>query len=281
MAANAFRLPRVWAFAHQKGGVAKTTSALGVAGALVEQGYRVLAVDLDPQASMTLALGHRPAEIRTSLVHVLSGQVPWRAALLHTEVENLDLLPATGHLRQIGGQWMNQGVYDGVRRMVQDIRTYDFIILDSSPSLNIFTANVLVAAHLLLIPTQPEYFSAYAIRHVLQLVRWVRETHHPALKYRIFITMFQKRNRAHALIRARLERTFGMGLCQTVIGVDTKLREAAIAGVPIQFFASRTRTANQYRALTQEVLAYDQQTPPQVLVSARPQTVGRAASGAE
>jgi len=273
--------PRVWAFAHQKGGVAKTTSALGVAGALTEMGYRVLAVDLDPQASLTLALGHRPAEIRLSLFHVLSGQVPWHAALLKTEVENLDLLPATERLNQLSSRWLNAGIYDSVRRMLQGIHAYDFIILDAPPSLNIFAVNALVAAHLLLIPTQPEYFSAYAIRHVLQLVQWVRETYNPELKYRIFITMFQKRNRAHALIRARLEATFGIGLCQNLIGVDTKLREAAIVGLPIQYFAPRSRAANQYRALTQEVLAYDRQTPTQVLTQPQQETVGRATAGAE
>ncbi len=280
MAANPSVQPRIWAFAHQKGGVAKTTSALGVAGALTEMGHRVLAVDLDPQASLTLALGHRPSDIHTSLAQVLADQVPWHAALLKTDVENLDLLPATGRLSQMGSHWLASGVYDGVRRVLRPIRGYDFIVIDTPPSLSIFTVNALVTAHLLLVPTQPEYFSAYAIRHVLQLVQWVRDTYNPDLKYRIFITMFQKRNRAHALIRARLETTFGVGLCQTLIGVDTKVREAAIAGLPIQYFASRSRAADQYRALTQEVLAYDQQTPTQVLLR-RQETAGRATAGAE
>ena len=280
MTGNPSLQPRIWAFAHQKGGVAKTTSVLGVAGALVEMGYRVLAVDLDAQASLTLALGHRPVDIHTSLAQVLNERVPWHTALLKTDVENLDLLPATPRLSQVGSHWLNTGVYDGLRRVMQSIRGYDFVLLDAPPSLSIFTVNALVASHLLLIPTQAEYFSAYAIRHVLQLVRWVRETHNPGLKYRIFITMFQKRNRAHALIRARLEATFGVGLCQTVIGVDTKLREAAIAGLPIQFFASRSRAADQYRALTQEVLAYDRQTPSPDLLQPRQEAAGGAATGA-
>ncbi len=273
--------PRIWTFAHQKGGVAKTTSVLGVAGALAEAGYRLLAVDLDAQASLTLALGHRPAEIRTSLAQVLAGRVPWHAALLKTEVEGLDVLPATGRLSQVGSQWLAAGKYDALRQVLQQVRGYDFILIDAPPSLSIFTVNALVTAHLLLIPTQPEYFSAYAIRHVLQLVQWVREHYNPDLKYRIFITMFQKRNRAHALIRARLEATFGVGLCQTVIGVDTKLREAAIAGLPIQFFAARSRSAQQYRALAQEVLAYDRQTPAQVELPASQAAAGGATAGAE
>ncbi len=272
--------PRIWAFAHQKGGVAKTTSALGVAGALTEMGHRVLAVDLDPQASLTLALGHRPAEVNPSLAQVLNEQVPWHAALLKTEVENLDLLPATGRLSQVGSQWLAAGVYDGLRRVLAGIRGYDILILDAPPSLGIFTVNALVAAHLALIPTQAEYFSVYALRHMLRLVQWAREAYNPGLKYRIFITMFQKRNRAHALVRARLEATFGLGLCQTIIGVDTKVREAAIAGLPIQYFAARSRAAEQYRALTQEVLAYDQQTPTQVLFPQQ-EAAGRATAGAE
>jgi len=253
-----------WAFMHQKGGVAKTTSAAAVAGALVEQGYRVLALDLDPQGSLTLALGFRPQEQSLTIAQVLQSDDPtlWQRAVRPTEVENLDLIPANASLSAVMSTL--SGNYLRLRKALDRITTYDFIIMDTPPVLRLDIAPaVALAADVLLIPTQAEYFSVYAIADVLKLVRWARQSHNPGLMYRIFITMFQKRNRAHALLRARLEATFGDGLCQTVIGVDTKVREAAIAGLPITHFAPRSRAALQYRALTQEVLAYVREQNPQ------------------
>ncbi len=248
-----------WAFMHQKGGVAKTTSAAAVAGALVEQGYRVLALDLDPQGSLTLALGLQPQEQPTTIAHVLRADkadpAVWKAAIRPTEVENLDLVPANASLTTVMAEFAKD--YLILRRRLEHVSGYDFIIMDTPPVLRLDIAPaVALAADLILIPTQAEYFSVYAIADVLKLIRWARRVANPRLMYRIFITMFQKRNRAHALLRARLEATFGAGLCHTIIGVDTKVREAAIAGLPITHFAPRSRAALQYRALTQEVLTH-------------------------
>jgi cellulose biosynthesis protein BcsQ len=136
---------------------------------------------------------------------------------------------------------------------------YDYTLLDCPPMLGAITLNALTAAHLLIIPTQAEYFSAYALRDMMALIRRVRSETNLALAYRILITLLDQRNRTHRTIREQLQQTFGAGLFDTVIEVDTKLRESPIAGTPITQFKPGTRGSLQYRALAQELIEYVQQ----------------------
>lgn len=125
--------------------------------------------------------------------------------------------------------------------------------------LGAITLKALTAAHLLIVPTQAEYFSAYALRDMMALVRRVRGETNPTLAYRILITLLDQRNRTHRAIREQLRQTFGVGPFETVIEVDTKLRESPIAGTPITKFEPRSRGSLQYRALAQELIEYVQQ----------------------
>ncbi len=248
------------AVSSQKGGVAKTTTVLSLAGVLAEEGHRVLAVDLDPQGNLSLGFGVQPKQLVYSMADVLLNAMPAENVLLPTGIQGIDLLPANKHLQLAERYLPSRPHYQhALKQVLQSIADqYDYILLDCPPALSTLTTNALVAAQLALLPTQAEYFSAYALKPMLQMLRAVRERHNPALVYRILLTMFRRRNRAHRVIRARLEATFGSGLCQTVIETDTKLREAAIAGKPITHFAPRTRSAEQYRALAQELVAYVQ-----------------------
>jgi chromosome partitioning protein len=133
---------------------------------------------------------------------------------------------------------------------------YDYVLLDCPPSLGAITLNALTAADLLIIPTQAEYFSSHALRDMLSFVRTVREEHNPDLTYRILITMLDLRNRIHRLIQNQLASTFPDALFKTVIQVDTRLRESPVVGLPITYFSTKSRSAEQYRALSQEVAEY-------------------------
>ena len=249
------------AIAGQKGGVAKTTTAMNLAGAFAEQGKRVLAIDLDPQGNLTVGLGFHPKEINQSATEVLLKGVPLEKALYHTKIEEIDLLPSTPTLRFAEQILPRRPNYRAVLRQALENAVdngYKVVIIDSPPSLGALTANALTAANLALLPTQAEYFAAYALKATLQMVQTIRQSSNPNLAYRILITMFRRRNRALALIRARLEATFGNGLCKTVIETDTKIRESAIAGLPVTHFSPKTRSAMQYRALAQELALYAQ-----------------------
>jgi chromosome partitioning protein len=122
------------------------------------------------------------------------------------------------------------------------------------------TVNALTAADLLIIPTQAEYFSAYALRDMMTIIRKIRTEDNPKLAYRVLVTLLDQRNRTHRDIREQLERTFGIGLFRTVIEIDTKLRESPILGLPITQYKPSSRGAQQYRSLAEELIQYVEQT---------------------
>ena len=128
--------------------------------------------------------------------------------------------------------------------------------MDCPPFLGAITTNALSAADLLIIPTQAEYFSAYALRNMMGMIRRVRQESNPGLGYRILITLLDRRNRTHRNIQEQLQNTFGEGLFRTVIEIDTKLRESPIAGLPITRYRPGARGSQQYRELAQELTEY-------------------------
>jgi chromosome partitioning protein len=134
------------------------------------------------------------------------------------------------------------------------VSNYDYILLDCPPSLGAVTVNAMSAADMVIIPTQPEYFSIHGLRGVLAAIRRIRTLNNPNLNYRVLITMMDRRNRIHITLSEQLRTTFGEGVFQTVIETDTKLRESTVVGLPITHYNPRTRAALQYRALAQELM---------------------------
>jgi chromosome partitioning protein len=133
---------------------------------------------------------------------------------------------------------------------------HDYILLDCPPALGAITLNALAASDLLIIPTQAEYFSAYALRNMMGTIRRIRQDVNPALAYRILVTLLDRRNRTHRNIFEQLQATFGQGVFTTVIEIDTKLRESPIAGLPITQYKPNSRGSQQYRVLVQELIEY-------------------------
>ncbi len=250
------------AISNEKGGVAKTTTTLSLGAALVELGNRVLLIDLDAQANLTLALGFEPGENENTSSNIMLDSVPILDVCKKTDVEKLDLIPSSSRI-EISEQFLP--VRTGYTTILQKaIRTtslpYDYIILDCPPALGAITKNALAASDLLLIPTQAEYFSAYALRNMMTLIRNIREHDNPNLAYRILVTMMDRRNRTHRNIHEQLRATFGEGVFNTVIEMDTKLRESPIAGLPITHYKSGARGSTQYRVLAQELIEYAKET---------------------
>jgi chromosome partitioning protein len=146
------------------------------------------------------------------------------------------------------------------RNAIQPISaSYEYILLDCPPALGAITLNALSAADLLIIPTQAEYFSAYALRNMMGSIRRVRQEINPQLAYRILVTLLDRRNRTHRNIFEQLQSTFGQGVFTSVIEIDTKLRESPIAGMPITQYRPTSRGSQQYRVLAQELMEYVQE----------------------
>jgi chromosome partitioning protein len=247
------------AVSNEKGGVAKTTTTISLGAALVDQGCRILLIDLDAQANLTLALGFEPGESENTSSNIMLDNSPLLSALRKTEIENLDLIPSSLRIETSEQFLPIRTNYTTIlRRAIAAVPhlPYDYILLDCPPALGAITQNALAASDLLLIPTQAEYFSAYALRNMMNLVRRIREEDNPNLAYRILVTMLDNRNRTHRNIHEQLRSTFGEGVFNTVIEVDTKLRESSIAGMPISRYKPGARGTTQYHVLAQELIEY-------------------------
>lgn len=254
---------KVITISNEKGGVAKTTSTLSLGAALAELGHRVLVMDLDAQANLTLSLGFEPGEAEHTSSDIMLDNAPLLSACRKTDVENLDLIPSSSRIESSEQFLPVRTNYTTIlQRAIKSAPNlpYDYIILDCPPALGAITQNALAAADLLLIPTQAEYFSAYALRNMMTLIRKIREEHNPNLAYRILVTMLDKRNRTHRNIHDQLRATFGEGVFNTVIEIDTKLRESPIAGLPITRYKPGARGSTQYRVLAQELMEYAKET---------------------
>lgn len=243
------------AISNEKGGVAKTTSAVSLAGALAEENKQILLIDLDPQANLTLALGLNPQQIKRSIARVILNSDKPSSVVHHTKIDGIDLIPSSPEMG-LAERFLpiRQNYQTVLRNALFGFVTYDYIIYDCPPALGAITTNALTAADLLIIPTQPEYFSAYALKKMMAAVRQVRANGNPSLIYRVFVTMMDRRNRTHRILLEQLKATFKDGLLNTVIETDTKLRETSIVGLPITSYFPESRSANQYRNLSQELI---------------------------
>jgi chromosome partitioning protein len=254
---------KIIAVSNEKGGVAKTTTTISLGGALINLGYNVLLIDLDAQANLTLALGLEPGESEITSSNIMLDNAPLLSARRKTVVKNLDLIPSSSRIETSEQFLPVRTNYTTILQHAIANATdldYDYILLDCPPALGAITQNALTAANLLLIPTQAEYFSAYALRNMMALIRRIREEDNPNLAYRILVTMLDNRNRTHRNIHDQLRSTFGEGVFNTAIEIDTKLRESSIAGLPISLYKPSSRGTTQYHVLAQELIEYVKET---------------------
>jgi chromosome partitioning protein len=252
------------AIANEKGGVAKTTTALSLAGAFVEQNQEVLLIDLDAQSNLTLALGINPSHVRRSITDVLLNTATPISASLETSVPGIDLIPANAEM-ELAERFLpvRRNYQYMLKKAINGLAVYDYIIVDCPPSLGAVTTNGLTAAHLLIIPSQAEYFSAHALKSTVMKVHQVRKQSNPELIYKVLITMLDQRNRIHRSMSEQLSTAFNELMFATAIGIDTKLRESAVVALPITHYNSKCRSACQYRTLAQEITQYVHQTTAQ------------------
>ncbi len=244
----------VIAITNEKGGVAKTTTTLSLGGSLVEAGFEVLVIDLDAQANLTLGLGLAPGKIRRGISDVLLNSATILSVSRETAIPGLDLVPSNTDMGLAERFLSIRQDYERILlNSLNGLPRYDYVLLDCPPSLGAITINAMTASQLIIVPTQPEYFSIHGLRGVLGAIKRVRSQNNPNLNYRVLITMMDRRNRIHHTLSEQLRTTFGDGVFQTVIETDTKLRESTVVGLPITHYNTHTRAALQYRALAQEL----------------------------
>jgi chromosome partitioning protein len=248
------------AVSNQKGGVAKTTTCLSLGACLSEMGYLVLLVDLDPQAHLTLSMGLQPKTLRRTVGDALLRNNSLVSVSRESSVQGLDIVPANQGLVVLekalyGQQGFQFRLKSGLDAMGDSF--YDFILMDCPSSFGTLTLNALTAADLLIIPIQCEYFAARTLLNYIKLARRTKEKTNPELRYRVLVTMYDRRNRICRVTFEHMQSKLNEIMFETIIEVDTKLRESPALGQPITSYASKTRGAEQYRALAKELLNHD------------------------
>jgi chromosome partitioning protein len=247
-------MSRVIAFANQKGGVAKTTTTLNLGVALKEQGFNVLGVDLDPQGNLTMSQGWNPDEIERSMFEVLVHRLPIeeiiRPAEIDIAVSSIDLASAELALSPMIGRER------ALERALRPIRErYDYILIDTPPSLGLLTINALVACDGVIVPVQCEYLSLRGLAQLQNTMSMVRENLNPNVDIQgILATMFDRR-----LLHAReaveiLRENFGDLVYNTKIRKTVRYAEAPVKGQSVLTYDPTSEAAMLYRDLAKEVL---------------------------
>jgi chromosome partitioning protein len=254
------------AIGSQKGGVSKTTTTLSLGACLAGNngtpGHSVLLIDLDPQANLTMALGVNPGSVRRMVGDALLEQTSLLAVSRESSIPNLDLVPANQGLLVLDKVLFGRTGFEyRLQRQLTGTlgQQYDFTIFDCPPAFGTLTMNALTAADLLIVPVPCDYFSARSLQQFLELVSLVQRNTNRQLRYRILITMYDKRNRISRVIQDQLRRKFDEVIFSTVISIDVKLRESPVVGQPITQYAPNSRSASEYHALAMELM-HDEQT---------------------
>jgi chromosome partitioning protein len=247
-------LLRVIAFANQKGGVAKTTSTLNLGVALMERGFRVLLVDLDPQGNLTMSQGLNPDALERSMFDVLVHRLPITEIIHSAEVDiavaSIDLAGAELALSAMIGRER------ALEKALVEVRdTYDFILIDTPPSLGLLTINAFVAATGVIVPVQCEYLSLRGLVQLENTLAMVRENLNPHVKIEgILPTMFDGRT-LHAREAVEiLEENFGDLVYRNRIRKTIRYAEAPVKGHSIMKYDPAGTAADAYRELAKEVL---------------------------
>jgi len=250
-------MSRIITIANQKGGVGKTTTAVNMAASLAVAEKRVLLVDTDSQGNSTSGLGIDKHELDKSLYDFYSGDASFEELVMDTALPYLKLVPSSldlvgTEIELIGKSGKETLLRDGLRS-VKD--RFDYVIVDCPPSLGLLTLNALVAAETVMVPVQCEFYALEGLGQLMKTVELIRESFNPTLEIEgIVLTMVDMRNTLSRQVADEVKRHFGKKVYRTVIPRNVTLSEAPSHGKPVMLYDVRSKGAQSYLALAQEVL---------------------------
>jgi chromosome partitioning protein len=251
---------KIVAIANQKGGVAKTTTAINLAASLAEAGHKVLVIDMDPQGNASTGLGVG-LSMRTKTVYdVLLGDANPASVAVQTSTEGVYVIPSTTELSSSDVQLYNVNkrsflLKDSLAGNDLVDLSFDFVLIDCPPSLNLLTVNALVAANSVLIPLQSEFFALEGLSQLMLTIREIRQTANPSLRVEgVLLTMHDQRNNLSQQVESDARETLGGLVYQTVIPRNVRLSEAPSFAIPALTYDSSSKGSAAYRAFCQEFL---------------------------
>ncbi len=253
--------PRVIAVANQKGGVGKTTTTINLAAALVEQGKRVLIVDLDPQGNASTGLGFEPANRGLTTYDLLIEDADVLDVIRATSFENLYLCPATTDLSSadielVANEKRSFLLHDALIQPALDAYEFDYVLIDCPPSLSLLTVNAMIAAQSVLVPLQAEFFALEGLSQLMLSIRTVRQSANRDLRIEgVVLTMYDGRNNLSQMVESDARANLGELVFKTVIPRNVRVSEAPSYSVPVLTYDSASKGSTAYRALAQELLS--------------------------
>ena len=251
-------MAKIIAIVNQKGGVAKTTTAVNLASCLAKDGKKILLLDIDPQGNATSGLGINRNEIKHCVYDVLINGVAAEAVILPTPYDGLEIIPATIQLAGAEIELVSAISRETkLRRAVKPLaKKYDYIFLDCPPSLGLLTLNALTAADSLIIPIQCEYYALEGLGQLMKTYELVKKHLNSELQIEgVLLTMFDPRTNLAVQVADEVREYFGQSVYEAVIPRNVRLSEAPSHGKPIFYYDAKSKGAELYQQLAGEFLS--------------------------
>ena len=255
---------KIIAVANQKGGVGKSTTVVNVAAYLGSRGFKVLCVDSDPQGNTTTGFGIKKKSVEATTYDIIIGKVRAQDAVIHTDFENVCLIPATEQLAGCEIELVNNE--NRVNRLKMQLLTckldYDYIFIDCPPALGTITINSLVACDTIMVPMLAEFYALEGLSQLVNTIKIVKGNYNPALEIEgILFTMFDSRLKVANDVVAEVEKHFPDKVFKTKIPRNVRISEAPSYGKPVMYYDKTSKGAESYELLCHEILGEPLELP--------------------